>query len=429
MKKLIKWIFVVSGAALAATYLAYYNWLDMADRFEALEPPAAAPTQVRWAEARHQEVTDWIHGQGTARAVRRRHLTFEVAGRVVEIDPTVREGSRVYGPKDGEKGQLIARLDDADHIEALRIADTGLIQAERNVDMAKAQLRQAQSTEKLWRTRLDRAKALLEKKVISQQKFDESLAELEVAIANVASSEANVAAREAGVLAARNEVSRANRNLNRTKIHAPWDATVARLNIREGKYVVAEEMSSRSDTTMAATFPVTLLDTSAFEIEVEIPMQRRTDLKVGNPAWILRDGADGPDPASTHPLRAQVHAVAPMLSPESRTVRVTLRTDKADPGLIDGELTRVKIQRLSREAVVIPVDALLYQDNQARVLVADAATGYVSERIVEPGIREDTKLEIREGLYPGEVVVTEGRHRLLPGDPVTLLEPKGTVDD
>lgn len=419
MKKLVVWILAACLVLTGAAWVASASWSGMEQRFEALEPPAPSPTQVHWAEVETQELKDWIHGQGVARAVRRRHLTFEVPGRVVELGHAVREGARVSGPEDGQKGQLIARLDDADHIEALRIADTGLTQAERNVDMAKAQLRQSQSTEKLWRTRLERAQALLDKKVISQQKFDEATAELEVAIANVAASEAQVVAREAGVLAAQNEVSRARRNLERAKIYAPWDGVIARLNIREGKYVLPEEMSSRSEADMTATFPVTLLDTSAFKIEVEVPMHRRNNLQEGSPAQILRDG-------EVEPLTAHIHAVAPILSPNSRTVRVTLRTDDNDPGLIDGELVRAKILRVSRQVQAIPVEALLYHDNQAKVLIVDRNTRTVDERLVSTGIREDTMIEAVDGLQPGDVIVTEGRHRLLPGDQVELLNLEAT---
>ncbi|MCG7519885.1 efflux RND transporter periplasmic adaptor subunit [Ruegeria sp. Ofav3-42] len=406
--------------------IAYFSWTSMAERYVALEPAPPAPTQVRWAEVREQELRDWIYGEGTARAVRRSHLTFEVPGRVAEVGDDVREGASVTGPIEDQKGQLIARLDDADYIEALRIADTGLTQAERNVDMANAQLKQSKSTENLWRTRLDRARVLLDKKVVSQQKFDEATAELEVAIANVSASEARVVASEAGVLAARNEVSQARRNLERTRIHAPWDGVVARLNIREGEYVLPEEMSSLDDTSMAATFPVTLLDASTFEIEVEIPMHRRAELRVGNPAVVLRDGlaGHGVGQGKADLLHASVHAVAPMLSPDSRTVRVTLRTNEADLGLIDGELTRVKILRAAKATPVVPVEALLHRDNEAYVLVVDADTNTVSERVIQPGIREDTLVEVPEGLEPGDIVVTEGRHRLLPGDSVQLLDPE-----
>ncbi|SLN72469.1 Macrolide export protein MacA [Falsiruegeria litorea R37] len=419
MKRLLVWAVSVCLFVTAAAWVAYASWSGMSERFEALEPPAPSPTQVRWAKVEVQELRDWIHGQGTARAVRRRHLTFEVPGRVVEIADAMREGARVHGPSDGRQGQLIARLDDVDHVEAVRIADTGLIQAERNVDMAQAQLRQSKSTEKLWRARLDRAKALLDKKVISQQKFDEATAELEVAIANVAASEAQVVAREAGVLAARNEVSRARRNMERAKIHAPWDGVIARLNIREGKYVVPEDMSNRNETEMTATFPVTLIDTSTFKVEVEVPMHRRTQLQVGNPAQILRG------PMGVAPLEAHIHAVAPMLSPGSRTVRVTLRTKATNPNLIDGELVQVKILRVAQRVPTIPVEALLYHDNQAKVMLVDPETGIVDERELITGIREDTVIEVKEGLSPGEIVVTDGRHRVLSGDPVHLLEEEG----
>ena len=408
--------------------LSYLSWEESYRRSMVLQPPQNMPYKVEWSAVDQEVISDWILAEGTIRAVRKAFLTFEVDGKVTEIGSLpgqgeIREGMQVKGPENGREGQLIARLMDKDYAENLKIAETNTLRAQRGVEIARAQLEKSERTIDLAQVKFDRIRQLRGKKVASQQQFDEAQASLRLAEAELASDRAELAAAKATVLVARNQEALAARNLERTKIRAPWDGRIARLNIRQGKYVSPDALSIADDDAMAQSFPVVLIDDSEFEVAVEIPVIRHDGLRDGQQAFLKRQqGAFSKTEVTGeewHPAR--VHAVAHALSPDTRTLRVTLRSMGEKPALIDGERVSAKILRAQKLAIVVPVEALLHRDNQTEVFVVSPTDWRVSRREVETGIREGGRIEILSGLSSGEQVVTQGRHRLTEGDQVILM--------
>lgn len=438
MPKGLKVTFALAVALMAFASISHWSWEQTIAEYEALEPEPLRPTQVNWARVRQEPIADWIHAEGTARAVRKVHLAFEVEGRVTEImqlpggDP-IREGTRVQGPVKDLKGQLIARLDGKDYAEELSIARTDKVRAEHAVEIAGARLQQTESSGRLAQARLERIQQLRAKGVTPEQEHDEALSEVDLARAAVASASAELAAARATVEAAADAVARASRNFERTRIHAPWSGRVARLNIRERDYVGPELLDTSSVDAMTATFPVTLIDTSVFEVAVEVPGFESAGLRPGNAALMRRQMISGVGPdrgtasSSGDWITAVVHTVAPILSPHSRTVRVKIRTKGAESALLDGELLQTRILRERKETLVIPVNALIHRDNRAMVFVVDPDSERVGLREVRTGIREDNRIEVLGGLARDALVVTDGRRRLMEGDRVALLAPSAEL--
>ncbi len=420
----------IVGVVAVLWLISEWSWSRAGKNSEALEPPPQRPTQVRWVRATRADINDWIYGEGAARAVRRVHLAFEVEERVVELGITpdghqLREGMEVAGPQDGKKGQLIARLDDADFSEELSIARSAKLSADRDVDVARAMLKQSETRAALEQTRLTRIKRLHSRGNAADEEFNEARAELELAQAAVESARAQARAAEASSASAADSVAQAERNFERTRLHAPWSGTIGRLNVRVGDYATAGALDNSDDDAMAATFPVTLVDTSSFEVSVEVPAYRMAELRPGNQAYVQRQNASPSDPTTRDEAwhAAEVVSVAPILSPKSRTVRVKIQTRGADLQLLDGELLRTKILRSRRSATVVPVNAIVHRNNEAWIFVCDPGSLVVEAQVVETGVRENSRVEIRGGLSSGDIVVTEGRQRLVAGDVVRLLDP------
>lgn len=427
--KIAAWIVV--AAAIYMTW-AYYSWVEAIEDNAVLNPLESHSTQVSSARVERSLISDWIYAEGTARAVKKAYLTFEVQGRVAEISSLLdqgplKEGMRVPARDSKGERQLIARLDDKDHTEELRIAGTNKLRAERDVDIAQAQLRQSESNRKLAELRLKRLEQLIAKNLTSRQQFDEAKAQLSLAGAEKSSARARLSSAKAAVQAAADAEAQAARNVERTRIYAPWSGVIARLNIREGEYVSAQTLDSSSDDAMTRTFPVILIDDSAFEVAVEIPMYKEAQLEPGNVALLQRQDASPEKPmaADRQWLSAQVYSVAPVLTPESRTLRVKVRSTESGARLFDGELLKVKIRRTQKNTLSIPVQALIYRDNNAQVFVVDPDDQQAQLRQVTLGIREDDRIEVIAGLEEGDRVVTDGRQRLMDGDQVKLLEVAG----
>lgn len=434
MSKKSKWLIAMVVFVVVYISFATLSWEDTIAKYENLAPERDSLTKVEAVVATHQPLNDWIYSEGTARAVKKVHLTFEVEGRVAEVanakdGEPLREGSSVYGPDsshDDKKGQLIARLDDKDYAEQVRIARGRVLQAKKEVDIAEAQFEQSKSRLSLAEARFKRVTSLRKKGASSKQALEEARAANTLARAEIRSSEARLASVKAAVKVAEDTQAQAQRNLNRTRIYAPWNGTIARLNIRKGEYVNPQSLNVSSDDAMTTTFPLTLVDDSRFEVSVEVPYFRRDDLIPGNIAYIQQGNAVK-NSIDADWFEAQVYAVSPILSPGSRTIRVKVRTVEKQVGLqlSDGQLVKVKILQQQKEPLVIPVDALLYRENKPYVFVLNR-NKKVELRWLSLGIREHNKIEIIKGLEAGELIVTKGRQRLIDNDRVQQINIQET---
>jgi RND family efflux transporter MFP subunit len=105
-----------------------------------------------------------------------------------------------------------------------------------------------------------------------------------------------------------------------------------------------------------------------------------------------------------------------VVDPDTRTVKV--RTEVANP---DGRLkpdmfANVQIvTALNRTAISIPESAVLNDEGKSVVFVAER-DGY-KKRQVQPGIHNNDRVEIVDGLNAGDKVVVKGNYLLLQNKP------------
>ncbi len=426
-KRTIVRALLVIIAILFAT-IALYSWDELEKDSITLKSRPSSPIQVEWFKVIEREITDWIYAEGTARVNRKAHLTFEVDGKVeklavIEDVGLIREGIEVEGPDEHGNKQLLAQLRDKDYSEELQIAISNKVRAEKDVDVARAELKQSESRLKLSRLRFTRNRHLASTKTISIEKFDESKSDLDISELAVRSAKARKASAIAALQAATNSLSQATRNLTRTRIYAPWRGCIARVNIEEGEYISIDALDITNSDTMTATFPITIIDRSKFKISVEIPLDRLTKLTPGAPAFVQSQTLSKSNRQATNNwIPAEVFTIAPILSPKSRTVRVRLNTTSDYPPLIDGELIRAKILKENKRALVIPLSAITYIKNEPNVFKVNPKSKIAERITITTGIRDDKNIEVIKGLYEGDTIVTSGRQRLRDGSQVKLLK-------
>lgn len=150
---------------------------------------------------------------------------------------------------------------------------------------------------------------------------------LDAAEARLAASEANLLAAEAGLVAAQSEVERANAELEKNELRAPWDGTVADLNLKEDEYVAPGQ------TVLAiADFNGWVVETDNLT-EIEVP-----EVSVGQQVKIV------PDALPDLTLSGKVVSIASLYD-EKRgdvTYTVTLDLTESDPRLRWGMTVVVK---------------------------------------------------------------------------------------
>jgi RND family efflux transporter MFP subunit len=106
----------------------------------------------------------------------------------------------------------------------------------------------------------------------------------------------------------------------------------------------------------------------------------------------------------------KVTYIDPQVNPATRTARMRVEIDNTDRRLRLGMLAEVSISTGGGAAVVlVPRDAVQTVGDRHLVYVpAPDVPGRYLERTVQVGNRRDARIEIREGLDPGESIVTGG---------------------
>lgn len=413
---------------------------------QAADPAGPAPTQtpppvnVAVAQVTQGPIRSWVSAEGTARAVRRELLSFGRSGKVMEIGvdskgEPLREGSFVLGPRVGKPGQVIARLDARDQSEKVSAQTSQAQAAQQRVESARSAVNQQRAELDQATKNLSRITDLVAKGWAPRKQLDEAQGTRSQATAKLERARADLAVAEAEAKAARSEATQVQIRGEEYEIRAPFDGIVAFMNIAVGDYASPLPTNETDMGRLLRMAAAVVIDHSVYEIVVEIPSFQSLSIGRGMEAQVtwggmnLFDVAD--DPSKTPPgaaaglpmAKAQVYAVAPAIAPDSRTVRVRLRTVADADRLLEGLYVSVRILAAERTDVIqTRLEAARYEKGRAHVFVVDPKTGIAHRREVRLGLSEGQKVEVVEGLRPDETVVVAGQERLVDGAPVRIVD-------
>jgi len=331
------------------------------------EPRAAAPRPVRTVQVEMSQSMDPIVLSGRVEARNEAALAFRIAGRMVERPVNVGD---VVAP-----GQVVARLDPQNELNALSSAQAALAAAE-------GQLRTARNAFERQRQLLDRGfttRALYDQAQQAQQtatsQVDDATARLKIAHDQVAFTE--LKADTAGVVTAR--------------------------GAEPGEVVQAGRMI------------------------LQIARQNGQDAVFDVPAQLLRNLPS--DPEVTVSLTddnavsalGRVREVAPQADPVTRTFAVRVGLIDPPAAMRLGASVTGSVTAESASAISLPASALTRVDNAPAVWVVDPASNAVALRNVEIAGFDPAFVTVAQGLDIGEIVVTAGVQALHPGQVVRLL--------
>jgi RND family efflux transporter MFP subunit len=265
----------------------------------------------------------------------------------------------------------------------------------RDLVLRKPQLRSAEAT-------CEAAKAAKRAAVAAKQAAVAAKASAE---AMKRSAEAGAQAAEASKAAAGVALRKAQLDLDRTTIAAPFNAVVQAESVDLGSQV--------SPTTRLAT----LVGTDEYWVEVSVPVDKLQWLRIprqrgeeGSAARVYNEAAWGPEAFRT----GTVVRMASELEPEGRMARLLVSVPDplglADPAgrtpaLLIGSYVRVAIEGAELEDVV-PLDRSLVHGGDRVWVMGD--DGKLEVRRVAVAFRGRDRLLVSDGLAPGERLVTTG---------------------
>src|SRR5690606_18266830 len=190
--------------------------------------------------------------------------------------------------------------------------------------------------------------------------------------------------------------------LSYTNVTAPISGVVASRSIKAGNFVQIN------------TPIIRIVDNSRLEATLNVPERDLTTLRAGLPVRMQVDALPG------RTFEGVVDRIAPVVDAGSGTFRVVCAFDPDDGALQPGMFARIGIDYDSRAAALaIPRAALIEDEGEPAVFVV--RDGKAVRVPVTTGYVDGAFIEVREGLEPGERVVTAGKVALRDGAAVQVI--------
>jgi RND family efflux transporter MFP subunit len=297
-------------------------------------------------------------------------LAFRIAGRMIER--TVNLGDRI------EPGQLVARLEPQNEMNALRAAEANLRAAEGQLVEARAEYQRQQTLNE----RGFAARAVYERARQARQTA------------------------QSAVDSARALLKNAQDQVSFTELKADAEGVVTAVGAEPGEVVQAGQMV------------------------VRLARQGGRDAVFDVPAQVIRSAPSDPEITVTLTEDAAVKAsgrvreVAPQADPMTRTFLVKVGLSEPPAEMRLGATVTGRMEIDEGEIIEIPATALTQHERQPAVWIVDPATSTVAMRPVEVVRFAPGSVVVSEGVEPGEIVVTAGVQALHPGQKVRLLEAR-----
>lgn len=275
-----------------------------------------------------------------------------------------------------------------------------------NVEKAKAQLNKARAVAQKAERDLERIRPLYAQNAASQLDYDNAKAAYESATADVIVSEA--------------ELTQAELTLGYTAVQSPISgyisersADIGTLVGPGGKSLLATVVKSD---TVRVDFSMTSLDYLRSKSR-NVNFGQNDSSRTWDP-YVTVTLADGTE----YPFRGLVDFADPQVDPKTGTFSVRAEMPNPDRALLPGQFTKVKLLMDIREdAISVPSKAIEIEKGGAYIYVV-RPDSVVERRFIETGPEFDNNFVVERGLAPGEMIVTEGFHKLKHGMKVMPIE-------
>jgi RND family efflux transporter MFP subunit len=325
-------------------------------------PPATTVTIVTLAEKPVARTSDFI---ATLRSQRSTTIQPEVSGIVTRI--FVKPGDRVRA------GDPLVQINGDKQQAAVRSTEASRAGTEADVQY--------------WRQQIKRLEALVGAGAISRQEFEQAQTSLRTAEARLAELNADV--REGQV------------ELQYYRIQAPQAGVIGDIVIRAG------------DRITPTTIITTIDDSSVLEADIQVPLDRSPDLRLGLPVQLLDSG--GQVVATT-----AISFVSPRVEEGTQTVLVKTPVKSSPDFVRVQQFARARIVWSEVPGLTIPLTAVQRISGLYFCYVAEQGEGglVARQRPIEVGELIGNEYIVRSGLKAGERVITSGIQKIGNGAPV-----------
>ena len=252
----------------------------------------------------------------------------------------------------------------------------GQLLAKVNDKPLQAELQKLEAQIPLAEDRVFRQKALLEKDAVSKEAYEQVTTELEKLKADIALVKSRIA---------------------QTELRAPFDGEIGLRMVSEGAYASPTVLIAR------------LTKISPIKIEFSIP-ERHTIIPGTNITFKT---------TSNDSYTASVYAIESRIEQNNGALKARALYPNSNKKLKAGEMASIEIQATElHNALTAPNEAVIAEmGRDIAYLYSDGKAKLVE---LTKGLRTESRLQILDGLHPGDTLIISGIMQLRDGIPVTI---------
>lgn len=375
-----------------------------------------------------QQIPTYFEATGNLASDAQTDVAPNIAGKVLEVYFDV--GSFV------QKGGVLMKLDPRDAQLRLDQARDQVVQQQRAVDQAVANLRQTQSrlgigdgekfdietfsqvktvkanlaaanleltrAERLYSTG-DVSKSTLDQRRATRDallgQLDEARSNAAVAVKAIDTARAAVSSARAAVETSRSQVDQAQKAVADTSIYSPISGYVSERTADPGEYI-----SPSAPNTKIAT----ILRTSPLRLKIDVPEASIGKVAVGQGISLQTSAYPDRNFAGT------VARILPNVNTTARTLTVEAEVPNGDGLLKPGQFATVRITQSQPEnAVMVPTSAIKTEGETNKIYIIK--DGAAREQLVQLGLLENGMIQVKQGLNENDVIATNNLAALYDG--------------
>ena len=356
MNKKKKWIITAIVLVVFCLILGLYNLLN--DKAPASDDAAKAPIAPR------RQSTLNVNG----RIVRPQRLTdgITTVGNLLpdeEVDLSFETSGKIVAINFQEgtvvrKGELLAKVNDLPLV---------------------AQLSRYEAQLKLAEDRVYRQSALLKKDAVSQEAYEQARTELAMLNADIDIVKSNIAL---------------------TELRAPFDGVIGLRNVSEGAYASPSVVVAK------------LTKIKPLKIDLSVPERYASQIKPGTRLTFTVEGYN-------ETFHAEVYATESKIDPNTHYFSVRAHSPNTRGRLLPGRFVSVKIRMHDiPDAIAIPTQAVVPEMGVDKVFLYKGGKAHAVA--IKTGLRTESRIQVVEGLAPGDTLIVSGTLQLREGLPVKL---------
>jgi multidrug efflux system membrane fusion protein len=319
-----------------------------------------------------------------------------------------------------QKGQLLFDIDPETLNRQLTEQDAELARDSALEAQSKANVEKDAAMLKSAKAQAERGVSLAKDGIFSKEQTEQLVATSESDQAALDADRAAVESAAAAVVADKAKIAQTRLQLSYTKIAAPISGRVGAINLQPGNLVKDNDTNAMC----------TILEDSPIYVAFSVPEQVLPEVRKYDAVHPLRVTAT----ANGKSVQGRLDFIDNTVDTTTGTIKLKARFDNPDRMLWPGQFVDVHAQlNVEPNRIVVPNRTVQTGPDGGYVWVMNPADSTVAMRPVhvERTFKEngDEQAIVSTGLQSGEMVISEGQMRLMPGAKVHVLPGNSPVTE